>query len=95
MEPLLEKLGSKAAPRRPISEPVQTGIVTSVLVLLPSKSLRAPPFSVMSIVPSGRKATAVGALRPSTTSTSLKPAAGVPARAGTESAARATSAAPR
>jgi hypothetical protein len=92
MKPLAEKSGSMATPSSPISEPVHTGIVTSVVVLLPSKRSRFPPFSVISNFPSGRKAMPVGVLRPPTTNVSVKPGAGVPARAGTASAARAASA---
>src|SRR5262249_13879069 len=92
MKPLLEQLGSMATPRSPISAAVQTEIAISVVVALPSKSLRLPPFSVISSVPLGRKAMAVGAVRLPTTSESVKPAAGVPARAGAASATSAASA---
>ena len=92
MKPLLpEKLGSTATPRSPISEAVQTGIVTSVVTVPPLTSFRAPPFSVTSMRPSGRKAIAVGALRPVTTALSLKVDGGVPASAAGAAARNANS----
>src|SRR5579875_637401 len=90
MKPSVAKAGSTATPRSPISESVHTGSVTSVVVLVPSKSLSAalaappkPPFSVMSRRPSGRKAMAVGAARPVTYAASIQPGSAVPARAAT------------
>src|SRR5579875_1646031 len=87
MKPSVAKAGSTATPRSPISESVHTGSVTSVVVLVPSKSLSAalaappkPPFSVMSRRPSGRKAMAVGAARPVTYAASIQPGSAVPAR---------------
>src|SRR5579871_62722 len=83
-----------AIPRSPISASVHTGIVTSVVVLPAAKSLSAasaappnPPFSATSSRPSGRKAIAVGLESPVTYGVSVKPGAGVPARAETHAPA--------
>ena len=55
-------------------------------------SFNAPPFSVTSILLSGRNATAVGVLRPDATTCSLKLAGGV-ADAGTAASSRTNAAA--
>src|SRR5262249_3594161 len=65
-----------------ISESSHTGILISVDTDEPSESLSAPPFSVISIRPSGRNAMAVGKLRPPWKRVSSKPATGLPAPAG-------------
>src|SRR5438552_2191236 len=53
MLPLLpEKLGSTATPSSPISDAVQTGMLTSVVTLPPLTSLSAPSFSVTVLPPS-------------------------------------------
>ena len=57
-------------------------MVPSVVSDDPSHTRSAPPFSVMSSRPSGRKATAVGPLSPVTYGWSVQPGSGVPANAG-------------
>ena len=81
MKPLVPKLGSTAMPVSPISPPVHTGIVTSVVALVPDRTLSSPVISVTSRRPSGRKAIAVGEPSPVTVAVSAKPAMGLPAHA--------------
>src|SRR5262245_54515400 len=57
-------------------------MVPSVASDDPSHTRRAPPFSVMSSRPSGRKAMAVGPLSPVTYGGSVQPGSGLPASAG-------------
>ena len=58
-------------PSRPISEPVQTGMVVRVVAEPPCTSFSAPPFSVTSSRRSGRNAIAVGDVSPEATTCSL------------------------
>ena len=74
MKPLLlAKPGSTATPSRPISESVQTGIVTSVVAVPAVHELeRAALLGHEHAAPSGRNAIAVGLLKPDATTVSLK-----------------------
>ena len=71
---------------------MHTGIVVSVVAVPFCTSFSAPPFSVTSILRSGRNATAVGLLRPDAMTCSLKLAGGV-ADAGTAASSNTNAAA--
>src|SRR6185503_4108832 len=77
--PLVSKSGCGAIPSRPISPPGHTGTVVSVVAVPFCRSFSAPPFSVTSSLPSGRKAIAVGIVSPDATTSSLKLAGGAAA----------------